>query len=117
MIWKSVRLELGKTEDFPRGSPSRAYLLRLPLGEDGTIDKGAVNQQPRQATVRRFWPSEPDRVGYAVPAGRGLDLAYDPHLPKGSSGKLDSDALRLGECVTLTEPDGTSLPFRVAALV
>lgn len=117
MIWKSIRLELGTTDGFPRGSPSRAYLIRLPLDEDGAIDKNALEQQPRQATVRRFWPSEPDRVGYAIPAGCGLDLAYDPHLPDGGSGKLESDALRLGECVTLTEPDGTRLPFRVAALV
>lgn len=117
MIWKSIRLELGTTDGFPRGSPSRAYLIRLPLDEDGAIDKNALEQQPRHATVRRFWPSEPDRVGYAIPAGRGLDLAYDPHLSSGGSGKLESDALRLGDCVTLTEPDGTRLPFRVAALV
>lgn len=116
MMWKNIRLELAKTDNFPRGSPSRAYLLRLPLGADGGIDKVAVHNQPRRATVRRFWPSEPDMAGYAIPAAGGLDLAYDPCPPGWEIGKLESDALRLGDCVVLTEPDGTRLPFRVAAL-
>lgn len=116
MNWKSIRLELAKTDCFPRGSAGRAYLLRLPLGEDGAIDKAALEVQPRQATVRRFWPSEPDRVGYAVPARQGLELTCDLSAAGGRPGRLESDALRLGDCVSLTEPDGSRLIFRVAAL-
>jgi hypothetical protein len=117
MTWKSIRLELAKTEGFPRGSASRAYLLRLPLSDDGAIDKSAVQQQPRQATVRRFWPSQPDQAGYALPAAQGLELTCDLGAPDARTARLESDALRLGDCVTLTEADGTRLLFRVAALV
>lgn len=116
MIWKSIRLELGTTPDFPRGSPSRAYLLRLPLAEDGAIDRAALQAMPHQATVRRFWPSQPDLAGYVIPSPGGWLLDYDRALPGGDSGKLEGNAFRLGECITMTEPDGRRLPFRVAAL-
>lgn len=116
MTWKSIRLELAKSDSFPRGSPSRVYLFRLPLNVDGSIDERAVRDMPREATVRRFWPSEPDLAGYVVPAQRGWDLAYDQILPDAGRGRLESNALRLGDCVTLTEPDGARLPFKVASL-
>ncbi|MFT4026205.1 MAG: hypothetical protein QM676_05325 [Novosphingobium sp.] len=116
MIWKTIRLELATTADYPRGSPSRAYLLRLPLGENGAIDRTALQDEPRQATVRRFWPSEPDLAGYVVPSPGGWVLAYDRAQSGNGSGKLEGNALRLGDCVTMTEPDGRRLPFRVAAL-
>ena len=116
MIWKSIRLELATTADFPRGSPSRAYLLRLPLAENGAIDRTALQDEPRQATVRRFWPSEPDLAGYVIPSPAGWVLAYDRVVSGKGSGKLEGDALRLGDCVTMTEPDGRRLPFKVAAL-
>jgi hypothetical protein len=116
MTWKSIRLELAGTADFPRGSASRSYLLRLPLGADGAIDERAIRNEPRQATVRRFWPSQPDLAGYVIRTPRGWDLTYDFHTPGAGSGRIESDALRLGDCVTLTEPDGRRLPFRVASL-
>jgi hypothetical protein len=116
MTWKSIRLELAKSDNFPRGAPSRVDLFRLPLNADGSIDEDAVRDLPGEATVRRFWPSEPDLAGYVVPAQRGWDLAYDPFQPGAGRGRLESDALRLGDCVTLTEPDGARLPFTVASL-
>lgn len=114
MAWKNIRLELDRTNDFPRGSASRSYLLRLPLGEDGAIDAEELKDQPYRATVRRFWPSEPDLAGYVVPGGGGWELAYERGAP--GSGHIETTALLLGECVTLVEPDGRSLPFRVAAV-
>lgn len=116
MIWKNIRLELARTPDFPRGSPSRSYLLRLPLAENGAIDRTALHDHPREATVRRFWPSEPDLAGYVIASPAGWVLAFDRAPTGNDSGKLESDALRLGDCVTMTEPDGRRLPFRVAAL-
>jgi hypothetical protein len=116
MIWKSIRLELAGTADYPRGSPSRVYLLRLPLGANGEIDRQAVRQHPRLATVRRFWPSEPDRTGYLTAAGSGFEITYDMSLPEEGRGRLESEILRLGDSVALIEADGTRIPLRVAAL-
>ena len=112
--WKLVRLELGRTPEFPAGSASRAYMLRLPLGDDDLIDEAALRQKPKMASVRRFWPNEPDQQGCLVKNGRGWAFSYaigeddDERVYH-----LESHPLRVGEYVTLTEPDGQRLPFRV----
>lgn len=116
MNWKSIRLELGRTHDFPNGSASRAYLLRLPLAADGMIDQQAVEKRPEQATVRRMWPSQPDLSGHLIRLGeRWAFLA-------GRSGKqgvvyseLEPEPISEGAMLTLRE-NGQALPFRVARL-
>lgn len=116
--WSLVRLELGRTPEFPEGSASRAYVLRLPLGADGLIDEAAVAQRPAMATVRRFWPNEADQQGYLVRNASGWAFSYaigesdDENLYH-----LDSHPLRPGEYITLTEPDGRRYPFRVVQAV
>jgi hypothetical protein len=115
--WKIVRLELARTPQFPEGSPSRAFLLRLPLFDDGLIDESAVHRNPAMATVKRFWPNEPDRQGYVVRAGGNWAFSYaigeedDEDLFH-----LEAHPLRDGEYVTLTEPDGGRLPFRITRI-
>lgn len=71
MTWQSVRLELDRTGEFPRGSASRAYLLRLPLLDDGTIDDEAIARMPERATMRRMWSNEPERSGHVRRIGDG----------------------------------------------
>ncbi|MGE5723301.1 MAG: hypothetical protein ACM3YM_12665 [Sphingomonadales bacterium] len=117
MNWKNIRLELARTRDFPEGSASRAYLLRLPVGDDGLIDEAALRAAPARATVRRHWPSEPDMTGYVIRTPRGWALSYR----KGEDDDetiyhLETHAMRQGEYITLTEPDGQKLPFRIASL-
>ena len=64
--WNVVRLELARTPDFPEGSASRAYMLRVPLDRQGLIDEASLLSRPAMATVRRFWPNEPDQTGYGL---------------------------------------------------
>ncbi|MGQ0588293.1 MAG: hypothetical protein ACT4N8_02005 [Sphingosinicella sp.] len=117
MNWKTIRLELARTRDFPDGSVGRAYLLRLPLDSEGRIDAAAVQQDPARATVRRFWTSEPDMIGYVVHTPRGWAFSYEPGDEDDEPiFHLESHALRLGEYITVTEPDGRKLPFRIASL-
>lgn len=117
MTWNAIRLELARTRDFPAGSVSRAYLLRLPLRADGMVDEGAVREQPARATVRRFWPSEPDMIGYIIPGPSGWKFTYEPgEADDEALFHLESHPLRVGDYVTVTEPDGRRLPFRVASL-
>ncbi|MEJ5977375.1 hypothetical protein WG901_12060 [Novosphingobium sp. PS1R-30] len=113
MTWQRIRLELAETRDFPRGSASRVYLLRLPLDPCGAIDSAALSRLPHRATVRRFWPSQADLSGHVIPAAGGWAFVYgrsepvrQPVIP----------AFRSGGEVVLAEPDGTALPFRVARL-
>jgi len=112
--WSLVRLELGRTPEFPDGSASRAYVLRLPLDADGLIDDAAIAQRPAMATVRRFWPNEPDQQGYLIRKGKGWAFSYA--LGEEDDEEvfhLESHPFRAGEYVTLTEPDGSRRPFRI----
>jgi hypothetical protein len=118
MNWKTVRLELGHTSEFPKGSASRTYLLRLPLDERGGIDRGALGREPGHATVRRFWPSQPDMSGRVIETPGGWALRYDPGEAAGEAEcRLETEPVRLGACFAVAEPDGRLLPFRVAGLV
>ena len=117
MIWYLIRLELARTPDFPEGSASRFYLLRLPVAEDGALDAAALRVDPGRATVRRFWPNQPDLSGYVIATHRGWAFSY--RVGEDDDERifhLESHPIRLGEYLTLTEPDGTRLPFRVADL-
>lgn len=117
MIWTSIRLELARTSEFPEGSASRAFLLRLPLDEEGLIDAPSLQAFPARATVHRFWPNEPDLSGYVIHTPRGWALSYRPGDEDDESiFHLENHPLRIGEYITLTEPDGSQLPFRVASL-
>lgn len=115
--WKIVRLELARTPEFPDGSPSRAFLLRLPLFADGLIDEAEVARKPAMATVKRFWPNQPDQQGYVVRAGSHWAFSYaigdedDEDLFH-----LEAHPLRQGDYLTLTEPNGDALPFRVTSV-
>ena len=114
MAWKSIRLELAETGEFPRGSASRVYLLRVPLDAQGAIDAAEVAHRSAHATVRRFWPNQPDLSGNVVmtPQGWSFDFGQGTAVLQPAT-----PPLRLGTHVVLAEPDGTRLPFRVASLV
>ncbi len=113
MNWKSIRLELGQTREFPSGSVSRAYLVRLPLDDDDRIDASAFDRAPDRATVRRHWSAEPDQRGQIVRDGHSWHLRCN-----GETQSLDfnSRAIRLGEQVSIVGRDGSALPFRIASI-
>ena len=117
MNWKSIRLELARTPEYPKGSASRAYLLRLPLDEQGLIDEKALGRSPDLATVHRFWPNQPDLSGYVIRTPNGWALSYELGEEDDETVfHLETHPIRIGEYLTLTEPDGRQLPFRVASL-
>ena len=123
-----IRLELASSWQFPRGSAGRSYLIRLPLTDEGAIDTDALESQPARATVRRYWPNEADMVGYLVHTPMGYAIRYEINGTKlngaaqsnGNSGQrlfqFGADAIRIGEELFLTEPDGYEARFRVASL-
>jgi hypothetical protein len=128
MKWKMIRLELASSWEFPRGSAGRSYLIRLPLAEDGAIDMATLEQQPARATVRRHWPNQADMLGYLVRTPMGFAIRYEANgecLKASAESNRTSDppllqfgaeAIRPGEQIFLTEPDGSKLRFRVAGL-
>lgn len=113
MNWKSIRLELGSTGEFPAGSVSRAYLVRVPLDDADMIDELALRESPNKAIVLRHWSTEPDE--------KGLIQRSDGHWSMHCAGKdrklcVDSHPLRLGGRVSVIEPNGDVLPFRIASV-
>jgi len=116
MDWTFLRLELARTPEFPQGSASRAYLLRLPLDERQLIDAEALEKAPARATVLRHWPNEPDLSGYVIRNRSGWAFSYRPGEEDDERiFHLENHPLEIGACLTLTEPDGRKLPYRVAS--
>lgn len=116
MNWNTIRLELAGTREFPTGSAGRAFLIRLPLREDGSIDEAEVARRPSRATVRRFWASEPDASGRIVRCAAGWECRCEQQGEGVCAFCLPSHPLKLGEEVVMTGPDGLQLPFRVASM-
>ena len=114
MNWRSIRLELGSTRDFPAGSVSRAYLIRLPLDDSDVVDRHAFVQSPSRATVRRHWSSDRDQRGHLVASGHDWAMRCDGEPDRLL--QLDGIPVRLGRQVSVVEPDGTILPFKIASV-
>ena len=113
--WYLVKLELAPSKDFPRGSPSRAYLLRLPLTAAGEIDDAALTASPKAAFVRRYWPDQPDCSGLVRRNAAGWSLDYGD----GSGalrGYLDQGRIETGGVVQIVGLDGVSKAFRVVSV-
>ena len=128
MKWKVIRLELASSWQFPRGSAGRSYLVRVPLTDEGAIDAAALEAQPARATVRRYWPNEADMVGQLVHTATGYAIQYDLNglaQPNGQAAnghgeqrllEFGADAIKLGNEIFLTEPDGSQARYRIAKL-
>ncbi|HKR90662.1 hypothetical protein [Novosphingobium sp.] len=115
--WRNIRLELEPTAGFPQGSASRAYLLSLPLREDGTVDEAAVQANPQMARFKRFWPSEPDRTGSVTRNGEMWILSFRTTRESAdTSFQIVMPRLLPGDHATIGEPDGNQWRFRVIGL-
>lgn len=114
MSWKTVRLELAKTSDHPNGSPVRAYLMRLPLDRNGAISPLDYERDPNRATVRRFWPNEPDRAGTLDHGPLGWSLVFRQGPSAQEIYHMQTLKIALDQHVVIAAPDGQWLPFRVA---
>jgi hypothetical protein len=112
--WKNIRLELARTKEFPRGSVSRTYLLRLPLDDNDLLDEAAILERPRLATVRRHWSNDPDQAGLIQLVDGGLAMACNGTPPRML--RLEGRPIRLGQRVSVVEPDGAVLTFRIASI-
>ena len=114
MNWKTIRLELAGTSEFPTGSVGRAFLLRLPLQDDGSIDEAEVARSPARATVRRFWASEPDCSGRIMRRDDGWDLSCTERHNNGFHCHLPPQQILAGGQIVMATPDGKELTFRVS---
>lgn len=117
MPFKTVRLELARTPEFPEGRADCGYELVVPLKEDGTIDRDAWRQQPDVCTVRRFWAGE-EELGILAHDQEGWYFDYDRTATEDDEPlfRLDRHAFKIGEYVSVTEHDKVQRTFRVASI-
>ena len=114
MNWKFIRLELGKTGEFPAGSVSRAFLVNLPLDDYDFVDDHALARSPSKATIRRHWSTEPDERGQVIAVSGDLTMRCDGKPDRVF--RFNGTPLRVGQRVSVVEPDGSVLPLRVASI-
>jgi hypothetical protein len=112
--WKNIRLELARTPGFPAGSVSRAFLLRLPLDDHDQVDERELLKSPHLATARRHWSTEPDEVGLVHKLDGALAMSCNGASPRML--RIDGRPIRLGQQVSVLEPDGTVLAFKIASI-
>lgn len=118
MSLKKIRLELARTPQFPNGNPSCGYEFSAPLDASGQIDLSEWANVREACRVRRFWQHETDEHGRLehhrgnrwVFSYRAGDEDDEPFF------RFDKHAFKVGEYVSVTEHDGITRPFRVAAV-
>jgi hypothetical protein len=116
MTWKIIRLELARTPDFPDGSPAHAYVLRLPIDDNGMLERRILHHPDESPVVRRFWPDEADRAGVIISKGRGWVFSYAPGESDDEAlFHLEDHSIKVGQYLTVTEADGEKLPFKVVS--
>jgi hypothetical protein len=116
MTWKTIRLELARTAEFPEGSAAHAYVLRLPIDDNGYIERTAMKHPAESPVVHRLWPDEPDRSGVIINQRAGWAFSYEEgDADDEGIFHLQDHPIKLGEYLTITEADGDRLPFKVVS--
>ena len=114
---KTVRLELGRNPGFPEGSGSHGYEIRVPLDEGSHIELAQWKLHRQDCSVRRFWGSERDLHGSLIHGRHGWAVSYAPGEDDDERiYRLDRHVFRVGEYVSIIEPNGASYTFRVASV-
>lgn len=117
MSLKRIRLELARTPEFPEGHPGCGYEFIAPLDRQGMIDPKGWTRDRDRCGVRRFWHNIVDEHGSLVHhRGHQWAFAWPGSDDEEPIHRFDKHAFKVGEYISVTEHDGVSRPFRVAAV-
>jgi hypothetical protein len=118
MALKLIRLELARTPDFPNGSARHGYEFVAPLDKDGHLDAPGWKAMHQACTVRRFWGDAAEEHGTLLHRRDGKWVfSYEPgDADDEPLFRFDRHSFRPGDYVSVTEHDGITRPFRVAAV-
>ena len=61
--FKSIRLHLARSRDYPNGSSHHGYQFTAPLDAQGHIDAKLWKKYRQNCRVRRFWEGEDEMIG------------------------------------------------------
>lgn len=118
MTWFKVRLELARSAEAVNGDAEHGYEFAAPVDASGRLDETAWRADKAHARVRRFHPHDGDEVGRLIHTRHGQwAFSYAPGEEDDELFfHLETHALRPGEYVSITEHDGATRTFRVAAI-
>jgi hypothetical protein len=110
-----IKLELGRTGEFPEGSTRHGYEFIAPLTSSGHIDALEWRRSKTHCGVRRFWGNDHDEHGMLKHVGHGWRFDYGTDVENDEPFfRLDLHAFVPGNYVSIREHDGVTRPFRVA---
>ena len=118
MTLMTVRLEMGRTEEFPEGNPARGYEFVIPLDEKGQIDAAAWRRHKDKCRVRQIENGMFIRKGLVKHVGHGWRFDYQAGTREDDEPffKLDRHVLAPGRYVSITEQDKVQRPYRVISV-
>jgi hypothetical protein len=119
---KRITLRLARNPDagFPDGDPQRGYTIVAPLDDDGRIDTEAWRAARRQCLVVRFSPEADERAdGWLTHHGAHWSIRYDEadEGPDEPLFRLSEHRLVEGEYLSVADPDGPTLVYRISAVL
>ena len=119
MTLNRIRLELGRTAEFPEGSREHGYEFVAPLTKDAHIDAKMWKQVRNRCEVVRFWGTDEIETGKLRHVGSGWRFDYNDATDADDEAffKLDRHLLEPGAYVSITEHDGVQRPFRVVSVI
>lgn len=120
-ILRKVTLHAARSKEFPEGSIRHGYDFVAPLTDEGRIDLEAWKEHRGECFAHRFWAGEPTMRGLLVRRAGGhggstwtFEWKSAANVEDEEEGYRFADHLfRVGEYVSVREPDGRLLTFRV----
>lgn len=112
---KKVRLELGRTRDFPEGSPDQCCESIVALTPSAQINRKIWEAEKLNRSPLRFWGNADFERGELIPLPEGgWAFSYAPGEEDDEPiYRLADRTLSEGEYVSITEHDGVTRPFKV----
>jgi hypothetical protein len=117
--FKSIRLDLARTAEFPEGSSHHFYRFVAPLDGDGHLDAAVWKRHRERCRVVRSWGGEEQDIGHLVHRpGGSWGFQYDLEGDEGDEAgfRLGSHRFALGEYVSIRDTDGGLHTFRVVSV-
>lgn len=118
MTLMTIRLELGRTRDFPQGDPQHGYEFVAPLDRHGHLDAADWRVEKNRCVVHCFRPGGDTRTGTLRHVGQGWRFDYVPGSTDDDEPlfKLDRHVIAPGLYLTVKEEDGEQRPFKIVSV-
>jgi hypothetical protein len=119
---RKITLNAARSKEFPDGSIRHGYDFIAPLTEDGHIDLEAWKKRRGECFAHRFWADEPSMRGLLVhraggSGGSTWTFEWNGDKNQEEEGyRFGDHAFRVGEYVSVREPDGQMFTFRVVGV-